>query len=327
MRRTWRMCLAGLLLAAGGWGCASSGGGLTLGPMGSAAETAPATQAADVYDDSAWQVLLLKHVAAGWPEDAEDPKSRGPMYPALVDYRAIQAHPEDLNDYLRRLAAAGPTRTPEAFATDVHKLAYYINAFNACAIRAVLANYPTTTVYGPSMPAFEYEWYFQVDGRRVNLDDLRRTILAQAGGDVRVLLVLSSGAVGCPPLAAYPYRADGLFETLQTRAQEALAQPQMVTISHDQQQLQLWAGIVRHRDEFFAYYDKLYGARPESLLGVVLELCAAKDRQTLNKAVGYREVETPFDRRLNDLVVRAAGVTPVEASPVADSRPAPTEGE
>lgn len=286
---------------------------LTLGAIGGAPQSAPASQPSS-YDDSTWRALLLKHVGPGWvaPEQVSG-DSKIPPYPALVDYKAIQAQPADLNAYMAVVARTGPLTTPQAFPTDAHRLAYYINAYNACAIRAVLGEYPTPTVYSPSVPAFDYDWHFQVDGQRVNLHDLRQRTWQAAGGDVRALFALCDAAIGSPPLTSQLYEADSLYDNLGAHMRDCLVLPQIVKVSHDQQQLQLWCGVIRHRKDFFDYYQNVYGSPPETLLNVMLELCPPPRRQELNKAVGYKAVEIPFDRKLNDLAVRTGGATTAPA--------------
>jgi hypothetical protein len=315
----WAALLAGAALA----GCTSPPGAIRLGrrttllgPIGEAAPasrpaTQPAIQVRD-YNDSAWQALLLKHVAAGWPTRPQEgtQQSEQPPCPGLVEYRAILEHPQDLNAYLVVLAKTGPTSTPQAFPTAAHQLAYYVNAYNACAIRAALAEYPTESVYVPTAPAFELDWYFQVDGRRMNLDGLRQMLAQAAGGDVRALFGLCEAALGSPPLASLPYKAEDVYTQLDAQTKVCLAMPQFVAVSNDREQLQLWWRIIRSREVFAGWYQKLYGTQPASLLNVVMELAPARQRQELNKAVGYRIVDAPFDRRLNDLAVRASAAAP-----------------
>ncbi len=319
-----RICLwAALLAGAVSTGCASPSGVVwlgrhtrLLGPIGeptpaSRPATQPATQISG-YDDSAWQALLLEHVAVGWPTRPQEGTQQidEPPCPSLVEYRAILEHPRDLNAYLAVLAKTGPASTPQTFPTAAHRLAYYINAYNACAVRAALAEYPAESVYVPLAPAFELDWYFQVDGRRVNLDGLRQSLSQAAGGDVRSLFGLCEAAVGSPPLASRPYKAEDLYEQLDAQTKLCLAMPQFVQVSHDREQLQLWWRVLRNRAAFGAWYEKIYGSPPASLLNAVMELSEARQRQELNKAVGYRIVEVPFDRRLNDLVVRAIAAAP-----------------
>jgi hypothetical protein len=286
---------------------------ILLGPIGGAvADSQPVALAVASYNDSPWQALLLKHVAPGWntTPDPQTGEFDSPPHPELVEYREIFQQPSDLNAYLAVLERTGPASTPQDFAELPQRLAYYINAYNACAVRAALADYPAETAYAPTKPAFEMDWYFQVDGQRVNLHDLRQNLWAAADGDARVLFGLCEAAIGCPPLRARPYQPEGLYEELAAQARSCLAMPQFVVVSHDHQQLQLWWRIIRHGDAFAAWYENLYGSRPASLLNVMMEMAPPSQRGSLNKAVGYKIVEVPFDRRLNDLVVRTSAATP-----------------
>ena len=183
----WAAIAAGVGLA----GCALPVGGLRLGrraillgPIGSVAADSQPIAAVSGYDDSAWQQLLLKHVAAGWntTADSKTQEFASPPYPELVEYREILQHPADLNTYLAVLGRTGPASTPKDFGTDGQRLSYYLNAYNACAVRAALADYPSEAVYGPTKLEFEQEWYFRVDGQRVNLDD---AAAAGIGGGLR----------------------------------------------------------------------------------------------------------------------------------------------
>jgi hypothetical protein len=320
-RRTRWVCLwAALAVGAGLAGCSSPLQAMRLGrkpvflgPIGGAiADSQPDAQAVAGYDDAAWQALLLKHVAPGWntTPDPQTGEFDSPPHPGLIEYREILQQPGDLNAYLAMLERTGPTSTPGDFADLPQRLAYYINAYNACAVRAALADYPAETAYSPTQPAFEMDWYFQVDGQRVNLHDLRQKLWAAADGDVRVLFGLCEAAIGSPPLASRPYRPEGLYEGLAARGQSCLAMPQFVVVSHDHQQLLLWWRIIRHGDAFASWYEELYGSRPASLLNVMMEMTPPDRRGSLNKAVGYKIVEVPFDRRLNDLVVRATAAAP-----------------
>ena len=320
-RRIRWVCLwAALAASAGSGGCSLPLQAIRLGPKpvllgpigGPAADSQPATRPVAGHDDSAWQALLLKHVAPGW-NAAPDPKTGefdSPPCPGLVEYREILQHPEDLNAYLAVLERTGPAGTPREFPNPVQRLAYYINAYNACAVRAALADYPAETAYAPTKPAFEMDWYFQVDGQRMNLHNLRQKVWGAADGDVRVLFALCEAAIGSPPLAPHPYKAEDLHEELDAQVRMCLARPPFVVISHEHEQLQLWWRIIRNADAFVGWYEKLYGSRPESLLNVVMEMAPPDQRESLNKAVGYKIVEVPFDRRLNDLVVRASAATP-----------------
>jgi len=300
--------------------CCAGCAGPVLGPVrqGPQADSPPVTPAAAAqYSDTAWQRLLLKHVAAGWPDAESAAAARSKPLPGLVDYGAILAGPEDLDAYLTVLAQTGPKSTPDQFPRREHRLAYYINAYNAAAIRAVLAQYPTDSVYAIESPSFEHWWRFRIDGADVTLHDLRQAAWREAAGDVKVLFALCEAAVGGAPLSGSPYRPEKLTAQLQAQLYTCLGLPQIVRISHGRRQLQLWWRIVSREGEFLSYYKRIYRSAPASLLNVLMELSEPRNRQWLNRAVGYRIVPMPFDRRLNRLVVRAG---PAAAGPTTPSR-------
>jgi len=303
-RRLGRDAALAALLVAAGWlaaGCV----GPVLGPVGSLPGS-PASQPAGegpAYSDKAWAAVLRKFVAAGWVDPKDSLKK--PPLPGLVDYTSLQLHPEDLNAYMATLAVTGPNSTPEQFRDRRSRVAYYINAYNALAVRAVLEQLPAKSVYRVDAPSFEYWWRFVVDGREVNLHQIKQAALEEAAGDVRVLFAMCGAAVGTPPLSGSPYRPQDLEAQLKTQAALCMRLEQIVKISHEARQLRVWYEIIRYEDRFSRYYEGLYGVKPPSLLSVLLEFAEPEQRATLNTAVGYRVVPMPFDRRLNRLVIKA----------------------
>ena len=56
----------------------------------------------------------------------------------LVDYAAASLEEATLEEYLAEVARVSPETHPHLFPTEPDRLAYWINAYNACAIRGVL---------------------------------------------------------------------------------------------------------------------------------------------------------------------------------------------
>ena len=73
-----------------------------------------------------------------------------------VDYSALKNDPHDLELYYFQLATYSPDSHPELFPTEHGKLAYWINAYNAAVIKAVLTHYPIRSVEDvkPPFPLF-----------------------------------------------------------------------------------------------------------------------------------------------------------------------------
>src|SRR6476660_1619142 len=60
----------------------------------------------------------------------------------LVDYAGLADHPGVLRRYYALLSKTGPSSTPDQFASRQQTVAYWVNAYNAMVILAVLKNYP-----------------------------------------------------------------------------------------------------------------------------------------------------------------------------------------
>src|SRR5262245_60156205 len=65
---------------------------------------------------------------------------RGCVKDDRVDYAKLKADPQKLDQYVQRLASV----TPEELSRwkKEQRFAYWINAYNACAIKKVVAHYP-----------------------------------------------------------------------------------------------------------------------------------------------------------------------------------------
>lgn len=70
----------------------------------------------------------------------------------MVDYLTLQASPQDLDAYYYLLSTRSPDSHPELFPSEQDKLAYWINAYNAGAMKAVLAYYPIDSVLEVNPP-------------------------------------------------------------------------------------------------------------------------------------------------------------------------------
>lgn len=233
------------------------------------------------YDDRPWATVLRENV--------KDKR---------VDYKHLSSHRAPLDRYLAMLAAFGPTRTPDVFATRGDRVCYYVNAHNAVVLAAVLAAGMPDVVHGVRFGSIDRRYRLVVDGRpstALALED----VAIETAGDPRVVFAMCDAALGSPPLHDQPLRPDGLDETLRKLSERAMDNPHIVTIDHERQTLLLSTALAARRDEFIQYYRNQTGAKSATMLNVVLHFAGPVRRQWLNTAVGYSERIIPFDRRLN----------------------------
>ena len=64
-----------------------------------------------------------------------------------VDYEILARRRDHITRFVTQLATASPDTTPERFPTPEHALAYWINAYNAFVLAAVLEEYPIRSVW------------------------------------------------------------------------------------------------------------------------------------------------------------------------------------
>lgn len=155
--------------------------------------------------DGAWGEVLSAHVHEG-----------------RVDYEALSESPEDLERVVATFAAVGPSITPLRFRTIEARLAYYLNAYNALVLHAVVENWPIESVrdvHGPVEPerGFGFFWarFFEVDGHWTNLYYLEHDVLRTEFADARIHAALVCASRGCPALQDEPYteaRVDAQLE-------------------------------------------------------------------------------------------------------------------
>lgn len=235
------------------------------------------------FDDRDWAVVLRENVRD-----------------SLVDYEHLAAHNDALERFLAYVSVVGPFTTPDQFRTSQERAAFWINCYNALALRFVLAQYPTESVYPLVGPNLEYDFAFPVDGQRMTLHDIEVRALRDSHDDMRVLFCLCAAAMGCPPLQNEPFRGEDLPRRLRLTAQEAMANPNIVRRDDLNQRLLLWYPLLTREADFIRYYERTKAASGATLINVLLDLAAPRQRRLIHSAADYELGVIPFDRRLNN---------------------------
>jgi inosine-uridine nucleoside N-ribohydrolase len=152
--------------------------------------------------------------------------------PPRVDYAALANGRAALDGAVAALAA--PAAIEERQWTNEQRLAFWINAYNAFTLRAIVDHYPIhgswfTLSPRNSIRQIDGVWTtltWRAAGRTLTLDDIEHKILRPEFKEPRVHFAINCASVGCPPLAAEPYRAVALDAQLDEAARRYLASPQ-----------------------------------------------------------------------------------------------------
>jgi hypothetical protein len=166
-------------------------------------------------DHAAWRALLARYVKT----DTSGVNR--------FNYAQMSASDrEALRDYVGRLSgiAIGRHARPE-------QLAYWINLYNALTVQVILDHYPVASIrdidISPGLFA-DGPWgadLVTVEGQRLTLNDIEHRILRPIWRDPRIHYAVNCASVGCPNLAAVPYRRATVEQMLDDAARAYVNSP------------------------------------------------------------------------------------------------------
>lgn len=174
------------------------------------------------YSDAGFRGLVRKYTRAGGE---------------AVDYDAWHADPEDraaLDDYIALIAAVSPENAPDQFTDRAAERSYWINAYNALVLQAVLELWPLDSVRDVTVSfssrlipgkGFFYDRKVTVGGRETNLYDLEKQVL-RSQKDPRLHFALNCASESCPVLRPWEWTDAQLDEA----AREFVNTPENVTV-------------------------------------------------------------------------------------------------
>ncbi len=186
---------------------------LPLATLAHGQAQAPATQLAPLVDHGTF-TTVLRSVTQG----------------SGVDYARLAAAPEELYAYLDDLARVDSAAIGQAHRDD--KLAFWINAYNACMLKRVIEHYPIQRSRGlrrlgniafrrPAnsvwqIPDVFTEPHCLVAGEVHSQDGIEHDIVRPIG-EPRIHFAINCAAASCPPLLPRAYEGHVLDDQLDAR--------------------------------------------------------------------------------------------------------------
>ena len=136
----------------------------------------------------------------------------------LVDYPAVQ-----MDDRFPAYLAQLDRVDPEALATRHERLTFWINAYNAFAVKGILDRFSPASLVG------RYRYFigrdYRVGGVAINLYDLERQILIKQFHEPLIHFAIVCASVSCPKLQPWSYEPDQLTVQLDRVAREFINDP------------------------------------------------------------------------------------------------------
>jgi len=212
-----------------------------------------------------------------------------------------------LDGYLAAISLFSPDSTPERFPTRNDELAYWMYGYNAWVIKAVLLNWPLSSVTDVKAPleavkglGFFYQLRFPFGGEYMSLYAVENDKIRKRFQDPRIHFVLNCASESCPVARPDLPVGEELEEMLALAALEFVNNPDNVSVDHDQGVVSLNSIFKWYKKDFTNYLlatgrptrhgllDYIEGVAEEPLLGDV--------RRAETYSVEFRE----YDWRLNE---------------------------
>ena len=131
----------------------------------------------------------------------------------MVDYQGIKDDPR-----FGRYITVLQKMTSKSDWSDEEKMAYWINAYNAFAIKLVTDNYPLESIMDLEKP-FEKK-FIKIGSRTFSLNEIENEMLRKPFGDPRIHFGVNCASISCPKLSNRAFTADNLDEQLDTLTTE-----------------------------------------------------------------------------------------------------------
>ncbi|MDQ3069257.1 MAG: DUF547 domain-containing protein [Acidobacteriota bacterium] len=225
-----------------------------------------------------------------------------------VDYASLKAQRASLDAVAASFDAADARG--EAGWTREQRMAFWINAYNAFTLRAIVDHYPIRSSLFTLQPRNSIRqigdvWTargWRAGGRAVSLDDIEHKILRPEFNDARIHFAVNCASVGCPPLAAEPYRAATLDAQLDAAGRRYLGSPQGLQAGGDT--LRVSSIFKWYGEDFIKTYAPIAPAGPDpatrAVLGAVMRF-GPSGAASLAKSGRARVVFLDYDWSLNDV--------------------------
>jgi len=223
--------------------------------------------APDQVSHQAWGQIVQAHVRGG-----------------QVDYSAIQAD-NRLDGYLGKLNRIDPAKLP----TKHHQLAFWINAYNAFAVKGILDHYSPMTLWG------RYRYFigrdYQVGGTTINLYDLERQVLIEQFHEPLIHFAIVCASTSCPKLQSWAYQPDQLDQQLDHAAREFINDPTRNRFDRQQR--------IASLSMIFQWFEKDFSAAAGSVLAYVARYVNDPELAKELGRPGYRIEFLEYDWSLN----------------------------
>lgn len=243
---------------------------------------------------------LLKVEKGKFPHKIFDKVLKAYNRGGFVDYEALGKDRKELDRYLAVLGKVSPKSSPELFPDDKHKLAYWINAYNALIFQNVLSRYPFKSLDGKLFQTqFFYQDEFTLGGGKYDLYNLENKTIRPTFKEPRIHFALNCASFSCPRLPEEAFTPQNLEQQLQRETLKFMNEERNVSLKASKGRLVVSMIFNWYNDDFVEHSSvKGKGSKDQRLIAYINQF-RSKDRKIpANKEweIEYRD----YDWTLND---------------------------
>jgi Protein of unknown function, DUF547 len=237
------------------------------------------------------------------------------VHDSRVEYKGIIKSSDKLDAYLRHLSSVSETRYENW--SEEQKLAFWINAYNAFTIKAIVDNYPIKrgfTLKGLfvssnsilQIPGVWSDLKFRAVGRLITLEEIEHEILRKQFNEPRIHFAINCASKGCPNLGSEAYRPDIVYEQLESQAIDFINDPvKGVYIDEEKNEVKVSKIFKWFGDDFIKNYGntELFSNRNEkesAVLNVVLRYLQSEAQRNFLLKNNFKISYLSYDWSLND---------------------------
>jgi hypothetical protein len=226
-----------------------------------------------------------------------------------VDYDAWHADAtarREFDVYLATLAEASPDSDPARFADSAARLRYWMHAYNAFVIEAVLVHWPLEHVTDVKAPiefvkglGFFYKLRFVAGGTVLSLWEIEREKVLASHRDPRAHFVLNCGSASCPAIRPSLPTGPALDAALATAAIDFVSDPNNVSVDHASRRIRLSTIFKWHEKDFVRDLERRGLPAGEGPVDYVRHIAPARLRHDLEQAADYTVEYIDYDWSIN----------------------------
>lgn len=148
-----------------------------------------------------------------------------------VDFGRLRVESGTLDDYMTQLQAVSPDNHPDYFPTPTDRLAYWINAHNAIALRLILDQYPIQDLN--QVPDFETSTRYALGNKSTSLKHIEDRLQQFAYHLPGVFFAMTYYDANSPPPIPHAYSGVALKMELEQQLIRAFSDQKLVGIVSD----------------------------------------------------------------------------------------------